>query len=94
MKPPKYGRVVMHQQLSRGQEAQLRATALYLIRSIVKRHGGTAEMDLAKDMIKINVPEKERTACAQEIEKQVGATLKILRRSEDDKFSSVFPAQS
>jgi hypothetical protein len=63
----------MYQQLTRGQEAGLRATALYLIRSIVEKHGGTIEMHLATDTININVPEKERIACAQEIEEQVGA---------------------
>jgi hypothetical protein len=58
---------------SRGEEAQLRATALYLIRKIVERHGGTMEMDLVTNTIDINVPEKERVACAQEIAEQVGA---------------------
>ncbi len=58
---------------SRGEEAQLRATALYLIRKIVERRGGTMEMDMATDTININVPEKERVACAQEIAEQVRA---------------------
>jgi hypothetical protein len=91
IKSPKPRKVVMYEQLSRGQKAQLRATALFVIRSIVKKHGGTAEMDLETDMIKIIVPEKKRATCAQEIEKQVGATLKMLRKGEDDEFSSVLP---
>ena len=55
------------------EQAKLRALSLYLIRSIVERHGGTIEIDLATDTININVPEKEEASCAQEIEKQVGA---------------------
>ena len=70
----------MYEQLSRGQKAQLHATALYLVRSIVEKHGGTAEMDLATDTIKILVPEKERVACAEKIKEQVGATTRILGR--------------
>jgi sensor histidine kinase regulating citrate/malate metabolism len=58
---------------SRAEKAQLRATSLYLIRKIVERHGGTLEMDLATDTININVPEKERVACAREIEEQIGS---------------------
>lgn len=62
----------MYQRRSRSQEARLRATALYLIRSIVEKHGGTVEMDLATDTLNIVVPDKERVACAQEIEEQIG----------------------
>lgn len=62
----------MYQQLTRGEESGLRATALYIIRLIVERHGGTIETDLATNTINIDVPEKERVACAQEIEEQVG----------------------
>jgi sensor histidine kinase regulating citrate/malate metabolism len=71
-KPVKHGEDVMRQQLSRGRKTEIRATALYLIRSIVEKHGGTIEMDLATDTINIDVPEKERVACTQEIEEQVG----------------------
>lgn len=55
------------------EKAKLRALSLYLIRSIVERHGGTIDVDLATDTINIDVPEKEKAACAQEIEEQVGA---------------------
>jgi hypothetical protein len=71
MKPPKLGEDVMYQQPTRGQQAGLRATALYLIRSIVAKHGGTVEMDLETETINIDVPDKERVACAQEITEQV-----------------------
>jgi hypothetical protein len=54
-------------------EARLKALSLYLIRSIVEKHGGTIDIDLATDTININVPEKEQVACAQEIEEQVGS---------------------
>jgi sensor histidine kinase regulating citrate/malate metabolism len=58
---------------SKAEKAQLRATSLYLIRKIVERHGGTLEMDLATNTIDIKVPEKERVACAREIEEQVSS---------------------
>jgi hypothetical protein len=54
-------------------EARLKALSLYLIRSIVEKHGGTIDIDLATDTINIDVPEKEQIACAQEIEEQVGS---------------------
>ncbi len=56
-----------------GKKARLQALSLFLIRSIVEQHGGTIDIDLGTDTININVPEKERAACAQEIEEQVGA---------------------
>jgi sensor histidine kinase regulating citrate/malate metabolism len=54
------------------EEAKLRAQSLYLIQSIVERHGGTVDIDVITDTINIKVPEKEQAACAQEIEEQVG----------------------
>jgi hypothetical protein len=54
------------------EKTKLRALSLYLIRSIVERHGGTIEVDLGTDTINIDVPEKKKAACAQEIEEQVG----------------------
>jgi sensor histidine kinase regulating citrate/malate metabolism len=55
------------------EKSKLRALSLYLIRSIVEKHGGTITIDLSKDTINIDVPEQEKDACAQEIEEQVGA---------------------
>jgi hypothetical protein len=55
------------------EEARLKAFSLFVIKSIVEKHGGTVQIDLANDMIHIDVPEKEQCACAQEIEEQVGA---------------------
>ena len=57
---------------STSEKSYLRAISLYLIRSIVERHGGTIDVDIKTDTICINVSEKEKTACAQEIEEQVG----------------------
>jgi hypothetical protein len=54
------------------EETRLRALSLYLIRSIVEKHGGTINIDLATDTINIDVPVKGQLACAQEIEEQVG----------------------
>ncbi len=91
IKPLKHRKVVMYEQLSRGQKSQLYATTFYLIRSIVEKHGGTVEMDLATDAIKICVPEKEGVACAKKIEEQLGAAPRILGRSGDDESSGMFP---
>ncbi len=57
---------------STNEESRLRSLSLYLIRSIVEKHGGSVEVDLATDTISIDVPEKEQMACAKEIEEQVG----------------------
>ena len=58
---------------STNERAKQRAVSLYHIRSIVKKHGGTLEIDTATDTLNITVPEKERIACAQEIEEHMGA---------------------
>jgi len=58
---------------STSEKALLRATTLYLIQSIVGRHGGSVDIDLATNTINIDVPKNEQVACAQEIEEQVGA---------------------
>lgn len=84
----------MDEELSKGQKAQLYATAFYLIRSIAEQHGGTVEMDLATEAINIRVPEKERVACAMKIEKLLGAAPRILGRSRDEESSGMFPASS
>ncbi len=55
------------------EQARLRSLSLYLIRSIVERHGGSIEVDLATDTISIDVPKNEEVACAREIEEQVGS---------------------
>jgi hypothetical protein len=55
------------------ERARQRALSLYLIRSIVEKHGGNVQIDLATDTINIDVPKEEEIACAQEIEKQVGS---------------------
>lgn len=58
---------------STSEKAKLRAISLYIIRSIVERHGGTIEIDLATNTIHIDVPKEEEVACAQEIEEQGSA---------------------
>lgn len=55
------------------EKCRLRTLSLYVIRSIVERHGGTIDIDLATDTINIDVPVKEQSACAVEIEEQVGS---------------------
>ena len=66
-----------HYVWSTSEKSKLRALSLYIIRSIVERHGGSIEIDLATDTINIDLPKEEKVACAQEIEEQVG-TISIL----------------
>jgi sensor histidine kinase regulating citrate/malate metabolism len=54
------------------EKTRFRTVSLYLIRSIVEKHGGTIEVGLATDTITIDVPEGERAECAQEIQAQLG----------------------
>ncbi|KPK30253.1 MAG: hypothetical protein AMK69_03940 [Nitrospira bacterium SG8_3] len=65
-------RVVPDYVWATSEKSKLRALSLYLIRSIVEKHGGTIQIDLATNTIDIDVPEKEKAACAQELEEQVG----------------------
>ncbi|MDY6837591.1 MAG: hypothetical protein SWH78_06430 [Thermodesulfobacteriota bacterium] len=58
---------------STSEQARFRAFSLWIIRSVVQRHGGTVDIDLATDTINIDVPVAEQAACALEIEEQVGA---------------------
>ena len=55
------------------ERAKQRAMSLYRIRSIVEKHGGSLEIDVATDTIHITVPDNERVDCAQEIEEHMGA---------------------
>ena len=57
---------------STSEKSKLRTLSLYIIQSIVERHGGSIEIDLATDTINVELPEEEKVACAQEIEEQVG----------------------
>jgi len=54
------------------ERTRLRTESLYIIRTIVEKHHGTIDIDLKTDTINIDVPDDERTVCAQEIEEQVG----------------------
>jgi len=58
---------------STSEQARLRATSLYLIRSIVEKYGGTVDIDLSSDTLSIDVPEGKKVDCAREIDEQVGA---------------------
>ena len=61
-----------HYVWSTSEKSRLRALSLYIIQSIVERHRGSMEIDLATDTINIDLPNEEKVACAQEIEEQVG----------------------
>jgi hypothetical protein len=58
---------------STSEQAKLRSFSLWIIRSIVEKHGGTVDIDLATDTVNIDVPDAEQAACALEIEQQVGS---------------------
>ena len=55
------------------EQARLRALSLYVIRSIVQKHGGNMEIDMTTNAVEISVPEKDRAACAREIEENIGS---------------------
>jgi hypothetical protein len=55
------------------EETRLRALSLYIIRSIVEKHGGTIEIDIKTNTIDIDVPERKRLVCAQEIHEKVAS---------------------
>jgi hypothetical protein len=61
-----------HYVWSTSEKSRLRALSLYIIQSIVERHRGSIEIDLATDTINVELPEEEKVACAQAIEEQVG----------------------
>lgn len=54
-------------ELTEEEKAQARATSLFVIKSIVARHGGTVDIDLATYTINITVPQGEQEACEGEI---------------------------
>ena len=58
---------------STSEESKARVTSLFIIQAIVAKHGGTVDIDLATDMLSINVPPEKELACAQEIAEQMGA---------------------
>ena len=57
---------------STSEKSKMRATALYLIRSIVEKHGGTLSVDLRTYTINIDVPKDKKVDCAREIHEAVG----------------------
>ena len=52
------------------EEAQEKATILFMVRGIVERYGGTVTVDLETDTLHIDVPEDNELACACEIEER------------------------
>lgn len=58
---------------STSEQARHRSFSLWIIRSIVEKHGGTVDIDLATDTLNIDVPDEEQAACALEIEQQIGS---------------------
>ena len=57
------------------EEAMRDALSLHLIGSIVHRHRGTVEIDAETGALHIDVPDEEKLACAEELNKKVGMPL-------------------
>ncbi len=57
------------------QESKRHALLLYLMGSIVHRHRGTVQIDPETHSMKIDVPDEEKLACAEELHKRVGMPL-------------------
>lgn len=55
-----------------GDKTHAKTLSLYIIRSIVEKHGGTLTVDLETDTINIDVPADKEEIVAQEIEDAVG----------------------
>lgn len=58
--------------LARSEKRRLR-DLLYIIHSVVRRHGGIVELDPTTKSVDISVPQGKETVCAQEIDKWMGA---------------------
>jgi hypothetical protein len=53
------------------EEARQQAVSLYLIHSIAQRYGGKAQIDFDNYSINLDVPNEQKLACLQEIERKV-----------------------
>ena len=58
---------------STSEHVRLRALQVYLIRSVVERYGGSVDVNLLTGAIQVDVPIDQQGACAEEIEKKMGA---------------------
>lgn len=56
------------------EESKCHALSLYLVGSIVHKHGGTVRIDPETHSINIDVPDEEKLACAEELSKKVDVT--------------------
>ena len=56
------------------QESRRHALLLFLMGSIVHKHRGTVQIDPETHSIKIDVPDEEKLACAEELSKKVNMT--------------------
>jgi hypothetical protein len=57
------------------EESRRHALSLSLIGSIVHKHRGTVKIDAETHSLKIEVPDEEKLACAEELGKKVDMTL-------------------
>ncbi len=80
MKQQRHGAIAAeHQRVGKdyvwatSEHTRLRALSLYLIRSIVEKHGGNIDMEMETGTICIDVPKENEVDCAREIYEQVSA---------------------
>ena len=65
---------------SKGQQAQQRATSLFLARLIVRKHGGRIRFDLARDLVHIDVPQSKAVVCERDITEAFGKKAVAIQR--------------
>ena len=59
--------------LSANEKTGIHTLSLYIVRSIVKQHGGTIERNHKKQTVGVIVPADKRASCSDEITRQLGA---------------------
>ena len=56
-----------------GEKGIPRSLLLYIIRNIVKNHGGTVEIDQETETLTVTIPESRKAACIRELREIIGA---------------------
>jgi hypothetical protein len=56
-----------------GEKGIPRSLLLYIIRNIVKNHGGSVEIDEKTETFAVTIPESRKAACIRELREIIGA---------------------
>ena len=56
-----------------GEKGIPRSLLLYIIRNIVKNHGGSVEIDEKTETFTVTIPESRKAACIRELREIIGA---------------------